>query len=280
MSRRPSRRSGRVPAALLFISSLLLAGCGGGDAASSGGEPDPLFTPLELAAADRAFERREFEAARGRFAIYLETHPRSSWVGHILCRIGECYLAEGNLSRAEQFFFRCLKFEPPSDVWGRAVVGLGDVNYRRGKHVEAFRKYWQVWDEDNLGVRADVPEAHVLFHMGKGCWALGYAYGADHYFALLIDRHRSHPFAVAAAELHRPPYEVHAGAFEKREEAAGRARKGRAQNLNAEIIAFERDGGFWLRVRVGIFRTRPEAEKVANELRRLEIDGFVKEEPY
>jgi len=263
----------RWVSAALLLAAALLTGCRFRHTEEQGAEPVAL--PDELRAAERAFALGQRATALDRYVLYLETNPGSRWADHILCRIGQCYLAEGGLSRAEQFFRRALEYDPGPVVRNRARVGIGDVEFRRKKYAAAFRAYWKAWDAVNEVVRTGVPEPHVLFHLGKCCWALDHPLWADHYFDLLLERYPKSPYCATAAELHRPIYEVHAGELPDREKAEARARQVRARNFNVEIIAFERSGTFWLRVRVGIYRTRQQAERIVAEMGRTNLPGYI-----
>ncbi len=95
--------------------TLLVSGCGG---AQQDVEP-PSYTEaaaVAFAAAERVFERKDFETARIRFTGVYNDFPYSQYAALAEFRIGDTYLRERVYARAIESFRRFVRIHPTHDL--------------------------------------------------------------------------------------------------------------------------------------------------------------------
>jgi hypothetical protein len=225
--------------------------------------PEILYT-AGVVAADADSALRYFRRTSVEFS-------QSSWADQALLRIAQLSFAAGDMNAALRSAERVLTDYPLSDVRAQAAFWAGRAQLDLGDLPAACRYLTQAVDS----AAADVELANRAQFYAQRCRSLALTRRDSAPADTTAVRPAAPPPAPATAGP--PAYAVQIMAVRNAAAADQAMQAARRAGYDPRVV---RDADGFLKVRLGRFRTRAEAQRLATEIRRkMGGEAFVVEEP-
>jgi TolA-binding protein len=87
----------------------------------------PETAPAHLAAINAAYDKKDYAVLRTLGSEYVKRYPNDDKADDVLYLMGDADVREGRGASALGEFNRVLKFQPPSNVMGKTLFGIGEA---------------------------------------------------------------------------------------------------------------------------------------------------------
>ena len=87
----------------------------------------PETQPAHFAAINAAYDKKDFSVVRTLGREYVNRYPNDDKADDVLYLMGDAEVRDGHAAAALGEFNRVLKIQPPSNVLGKTLVGMGDA---------------------------------------------------------------------------------------------------------------------------------------------------------
>lgn len=212
----------------------------------------------------------DYKQAREDYKELLRAYPQNSRACEAQYWIGTSFLAEGRNVEARSAFEKALANYPKSDFSVWAQVGLADSYFKEGNYKRAAQEYERVL--------ADHPQSDVLslvyLSLGESYERVDEPAKAEEAYQRLLEEC---PFSLEVREARRRisraasgKYSVQVGAFRDPARANGLASQLRSKGYRVYLLTTEVRGELFHRVRVGMYESRQEAQRILDKLKEQE----------
>ena len=171
-----------------------------------------------------SYKQGNVEEAVSGFTLFIKEFPKSRNRAKAHYFRGRACLAAKRYAEAEKDFNKALDVGKPSFIKSYARIGLGDICMERD-HFEQARHYY---GRALHGNAKNLPEAEILYKMGKAAQRSGMWSQAGTYFTKVISKYPENQFAERAREKISSGvryFSIQVGAFSERKNALEFAKK-------------------------------------------------------